>query len=255
MRSNICVMTTPTILVVDDEPLARERLVALIEELAAGEVVGVAGNGVEAINVYEALTPAIVLLDIRMPGMDGLETARHLGNLVQPPAVVFTTAYDDHALEAFDANAIDYLLKPIRRERLASALARATLMSQAGARAIAAQPTSAARTHISALVAGRLRMVAVEEIRFFLAEQKYITVVWPGGEVPIEESLKSLEEEFATRFLRIHRNALIGIAHVSALERGTDGNHYARLNDVERPLPISRRLLAAVRKRLREHRS
>ena len=244
-------MSAPTILVVDDEPPARERLVALIEELGAGDVVAVAANGVEAINVFEALTPGIVLLDIRMPGMDGLETARHLANLTNPPAVVFTTAYDDHALDAFEANAIDYLLKPIGRERLASALARATVMSQARISAVTEQQKTAARTHISALVAGRLRMVAVDEIRFLLAEQKYTTVAWPGGEVPVEESLKSLEEEFGERFLRIHRNALVAVAHVAAVERGNDGNQHARLTGVERSLPISRRLLAAVRKRLR----
>ena len=117
------------ILIVDDEPLARSRLKALVGELGAGEIAGEAGNGTDALRAVEESDPDIVLLDIRMPGMDGIEVARHLSALPRPPAVIFTTAYDSHALAAIEANAVDYLLKPIRKARLESALDRATMSS------------------------------------------------------------------------------------------------------------------------------
>lgn len=240
------------ILIVDDEPLARERLASLIREDNTGEVVGEAANGVEAINRMRECAAEVVLMDIRMPGMDGLEAARHLAALDPPPAVIFTTAYGDHALEAFDAHAIDYLLKPIRKERLLHALERAHVLTRAAAAEVDGQAEGPrARTHLSALVHGNVQLVPIEEVRYFLADQKYVAVTWPGGKLLIEESLKALEDEFADRFLRIHRNALVALAYVEALEKDSNGNCYVRLRDVEEPLVVSRRHLANVRSTLR----
>jgi len=242
----------PRILVVDDEPLARERLRALLTELEAGDVVGVAGSGLEALAAVERERPDVVLLDIRMPGMDGLEAALHLARTAAPPAVIFTTAYDEHALAAFDAHAIDYLLKPIRPERLRAALAKAEALTVARAGAAgSARSGGAARTHFSALVKGSLKLVPRADVRYLQADQGYVSVFHPGGELLIEEALKTLEEELGDEFLRIHRNTLVAVAHVSALERDALGNASVVLRGVAGRLPVSRRLLAQVRKRLR----
>ncbi len=236
------------ILIVDDEPFARERLHALCDELRAGEVVGEAGDGLSAVDAVQRLQPDLVLLDIRMPGMDGLEVARHLAGLPRAPAVVFATAFHDHALAAFDANAIDYLLKPIRRERLAAAVERARALNRGRLNALA---PGNARTHLSALVKGRLQLVPVAEIRYLQADQKYVEAVWPGGSVLLEESLKSLESEFPERFLRVHRNALVAIAYVQALDKAPDGETVVALAGINERLSVSRRLLADVRQRLK----
>ena len=239
------------ILIVDDEQPARDRLRSLVGELEAGEVVGEATHGLEALELAGALRPDLVLLDIRMPGMDGIEVARHLAQLAQPPAVIFTTAYGDHALAAFETSAVDYLLKPIRRERLAVAVGRAAVITQAQSAVIAGGET---RTHLSAMVKGALRLVPVDQVRYLQAEQKYVTVVWMEGEVLIEDSLKALEAEFPDRFMRIHRNTLVALAYVDRLERGADGETAIVLQADTAILPVSRRLLPEVRRRLREQR-
>lgn len=240
------------VLVVDDEPLARQRLRALLEDIGTSTVVAEAGTGQDAIAAVAQERPDVVLLDIRMPGMDGLEAARHLAALPAAPAVVFTTAYGDHALAAFQANAVAYLLKPVRQDQLAQALERAAALSGTRLEALAAAGHGdGGRTHVSAVIGGNLRLVPVAEVRCFLAEQKYVTVIWPGGDVPIEDPLKALEDEFAGRFLRIHRNALIAVAHVDGLVRSPDGGWRVALRGIDRQFPVSRRLLAGVRKWLR----
>ncbi|MBI4695026.1 MAG: response regulator transcription factor [Gammaproteobacteria bacterium] len=236
--------------IVDDEPLARDRLRAQLAEIGETMVVGEGATGLAAIDLAERLAPDVLLLDIRMPGMDGIEAARHLCRLAAPPAVIFTTAYDEHALAAFEAHAVDYLLKPIRVDRLRQALGRAQILS--GARAAGVQQAAqSARTHLSALVKGDLRVVPVSEVRCLQADQGYVSVFHPGGVLLIEESLRALEEEFAPRFLRIHRNALAAVDYVVALERDRLGNVSVRLRDLDIALPVSRRLLGQVRKRLR----
>ncbi len=240
------------VLIVDDEPLARERLRALLGDLGVAEVAGEAASGLEALDVAERERPDVVLLDIRMPGMDGLEAARHLSLLDPAPAVVFTTAYDAHALAAFEANAIDYLLKPIRPERLRSALEKAGALSAARAAAAGqARPAAQARAHFSAPVKGSLRLVPLAEVRYLHAGQGYVSVFHPGGELLVEDSLRALEEELGEDFLRVHRNTLVAVAHVTALERGPLGGASIVLRDIAQKLPVSRRLLGQVRRRLR----
>ena len=236
------------VLVVDDEPLARERLSHLVEELPAVELAGVAASGEEALLLAGRLRPEVVLLDIRMPGMDGLETAHHLARMPEPPAVIFTTAYDQHALAAFDAQAAGYLLKPVRPDRLQEALERARRPTRAQLARIA-EGTAGARTRIAVRARDELRLIAVENVVCFIAEQKYTTMRHLAGEELIEESLKVLEEEFAARFVRVHRNALVAIAHIEGLERDADGHQQVRVRGGG-TLPVSRRLATEVLRRL-----
>jgi two-component system response regulator AlgR len=240
------------ILVVDDEPLARARLRDLVIEIGAAEVVGEAGNGAQALAAAAETGAEVVLMDIRMPGMDGLEAAGHLGKFDRPPAVIFTTAYDAHALAAFEANAVDYLLKPIRRDRLESALDKARSLTRAQLLEVSsAVAPAAARSHVSATLQGNLKLVPVDNVRYFRAEHKYVTARHPDGELVLDESLSALEEEFGDRFLRVHRNALAALAHVRGLERDGDGHHCVRFDGVEDSIEVSRRMLAQVRKALR----
>jgi two-component system response regulator AlgR len=243
------------VLIVDDELPARERLQRLVDELPGCAVAGVCSNGADALALVGKLAPSVVLLDIRMPGMTGIEVARHLGTLADPPAIVFTTAYDEYALEAFESQAVGYLLKPVRSERLARALKQASRLSapQLLGLAMAAVPL-AARQHVAVRVRDELKLIPVKEIRYFRADQKYVTVRHSGGEDLIDESLKELEEEFARDFVRAHRSILVAIAHVQGLERATDEDGYAlRLRGEAEPLAVSRRQLAELRKRLASH--
>jgi two-component system response regulator AlgR len=241
------------ILIVDDEPLARTRLRRLLETLPQVEIGGEARSGKEALLRSSSLNPDIVLLDIRMPEMDGLETARHLSNLKHPPAIIFTTAYSEYALSAFEANAVDYLLKPIRKERLLEAINKARKITRAQLIELDKQDAQArARSHISAYVAGNLQLVPTEQIYYFLADQKYVTVRHPEGQVLIDDPLKQLEEEFGARFLRIHRNSLVAAEHIDRLVRDGSGRYLIGFRGIDDQLEVSRRLVAATKQRLRE---
>jgi len=239
-------------LVVDDEPLARERMRALLAEIGDVEVVGEAGNGRDALDAVARLAPDVLLLDIRMPVMDGIEAARHLGALEAPPALIFCTAYGDHALAAFDANAVDYLLKPVRADRLQAALAKARRWSGEEANRVEhALGADRTRTHLCARVRGSLVLVPVAEVAYLLAEDKYVIVHHARGEVLIEEPLKALEEEFEERFVRIHRNCLVARAKLTGLTRTPDGRLFANVEGVTASLEVSRRNLPALRKLIR----
>ena len=238
------------VLIVDDEAPARSRLRALVEELPNCEVAGEAADGVQALRRTDATDPDVVLLDIRMPGMDGLEAARHLAGLERPPAVIFTTAFDHHALEAFEAAAVDYLLKPIRKARLEQALERARRPNRAQLNELEG-PGRSARTHICASSRGGLQLVPIEEVWYFLADQKYVSVRHAGGELLIEESLKSLEQEFGDRFVRAHRNALVAVDQLMGIEKTTVGGQVARLRSTQDTVEISRRHVPELRRRLR----
>jgi two-component system response regulator AlgR len=239
-------------LIVDDEPLARERLRALLVECDGVEVVGEAGDGRAAVEQAARLAPDVVLLDIRMPLMDGLEAARHLSEFELPPALIFCTAYDEHALAAFDAGAVDYLVKPVRLERLRGALERARRFGAAELDKVqVAAGTRHQRGHLCARVRGNLVLVAVADIDYLLAEDKYVVVHHAKGEVLIEEALKSLEEEFGDRFVRIHRNCLVARARLIGLARAADGTIVAQLEGSTATLEVSRRNLPALRKLVR----
>ena len=239
------------VLIVDDEPLARARLRALRDAQEGVEVVGEAGDGVAALDASGDDPADLVLLDIAMPGIDGLETARRLAALDPPPAVVFCTAYDAHALSAFEAQAIDYLVKPVRAERLKAALDKARTYLAGRGRGAGAAPVPNARTHLSARLRGSLRLIPIEDIRYLQADEKYVVVHHARGEDLIEESLKSLETEFADRFVRIHRNCLVARNEIVELRRAGDGHTQAVLRHGAHPLEVSRRCVAPLRETLR----
>ena len=243
------------VLIVDDEAPARERLRRLIEDEGQHTVVGDAANGQEALKLATQLEPDVVLLDIRMPGLSGIETAHHLNSFRKVPAIVFTTAYDEYAIDAFDAQAIGYVLKPVRRERLEKALKQAARLSAAAIGDVArASGYSETRSHVCARVQGELKLIPVTEINYFHADQKYVRVHHSGGQDLIDDSLKSLEDEFAAQFVRIHRSALVAVGKIDALVKTADGQNQVRLrNDVDDAdeLTISRRHLADVRRRLK----
>lgn len=239
------------VLIVDDEPPARERLRSLLDEIGDSEVVGEAGSGAEALSQATALSPDVVLLDVRMPGMDGIEAARHLSTLEEPPAVIFTTAYDQYAVNAFETRAVGYLLKPIRKEKLAAALGQAGRLTRPQLQRLATAARADRRTHIAARHREGLRLIPIDEVQYFLAEQKYTTVRHLRGEDLIEDSLRSLEEELAADFVRIHRNALVAVRHLDRIERNSDGQYFVRLRGCEAPLAVSRRMAGELRERFR----
>jgi two-component system response regulator AlgR len=246
------------VFIADDETPARERLKELLQDIA-GEVptvvAGEAANGIEALERLPASGAQVLLLDIRMPGMDGLELARHLSGLENPPAVVFVTAHDKHAIEAFDLNALDYLLKPVRATRLAAALKKAAA-GGAPRREDLARAADAPREYLSVAERNRIVLVPVRDILFLRAEQKYVTVRTREREHLIEESLIALEREFcgsdpSQPFVRIHRNCLVARAAIRGFERtggGEEEAHWQVVLDgfVER-LPVSRRQWPTVR--------
>ena len=237
------------VLIVDDEAPARTRLQDMVDDLDNHEVCGLAANGNEAVEMASQHQPDVILMDIRMPGMDGLEAAHHLQAMEQPPAIVFTTAYNDYALQAFDMHAVDYLLKPVRQERLLEALLHARRMSRVQIAALdAAEEHPGARDRICARVRGNLQLIPVEDIRYFQADQKYVTVCTGELSVLIEETLKALEDEFADAFVRIHRNALVARHYITGMDKDDEGRMRVCLADVDTPLEVSRRHTAQIRK-------
>lgn len=223
------------ILVVDDEPLARARLRRLIEAVSGRHCVGEAADGAQAVALCRQLCPDVVLLDIRMPGPDGLATARALAALPRPPAVVFTTAHGEFALGAFEAGAVHYLLKPVSAQRLDQALARVTVSP----------------ADLLVYGSGGQRRIALDEVLYLRAEAKYVTVHCRDGEWLMEESLARLAARYTPRLLRIHRALLVNTRQVVALQRTNDGRLWVRVAGVSEPLPVSRRLATAVQRALR----
>ena len=230
-------------LVVDDEELARTRLMALLAELDEVEVVGSAPNAQETLRLLPELAPDVLYLDVRMPGMSGVELARHLATLPDPPAIIFTTAHDEHAMAAFEAEAVGYLLKPVRREKLAAATERARALTRRQLDAL----SGTARTHLAVRQREGIKLLRIEDVICLIAEQKYTTVRHTEGEDLIDDSLRTLESEFGERFLRIHRSALVNRAFIEAIERGTDGQYQIRLRGREERMSVSRRLVSELK--------
>jgi two-component system, LytTR family, response regulator AlgR len=243
-------MSELKVFISDDEQPARERLRTLLEDIAAElptKVVGEARNGVEAIELLPPSGAQVLLLDIQMPGMGGLEVARHLARLAAPPRIIFITAHDRHAVEAFELNALDYLLKPVRAERLAAALKKATVPDNARLE----QAAEAPREYLSLAERNRIVLLPVRDILYLRAEEKYVTVRTRSREHLVEEPLIALEKEFAARFIRIHRNCLVARAAIRGFERapGEEGEAHwlVVLDGLEERLPVSRRQWPAVR--------
>ena len=242
-------MSLQRILIADDEAPARGRLRRLVEELEGYQVIGEAEHGRAVVDACNELKPDVVLLDIRMPDMDGIEAARHLSKLETGPAVIFTTAFDHYAVEAFDAQAIGYLLKPVRRERLLRALRQAARL--AGPELSSAAGPRVARRNLCVRKPSGLQLIDVDSISHFQADQKYVTVFHAGGEDLLDEPLKDLAEEFSDRFIRIHRSVLVSARHLEGLEKTDSGQHQVRLRGHETALPVSRRHVTDVKLALR----
>ena len=236
----------PRILIADDEAPARQRLRDLLDEIREGfplAIVDEARTGREALDVVNREKVDIVLLDIRMPEMDGMETARHLAGMPQPPAIIFTTAFDSYAIKAFEVNAIDYLLKPIRRERLLLALGKTRAAPPVSREALAAA-ANMPRRHLSVHERGKIHLVPLADILYLRAELKYVTVRTPEREYLVEESLTKLEEEFAESFVRIHRNCLVARAAIAGFEKNAEESESGWavvIRSTGEKLPVSRR--------------
>jgi len=227
------------ILLADDEALARARLRALLAELGPDhEVVAEAANGREALQRCSKGDIDLVLLDIQMPGQSGIEVARQLNALPQPPAVIFTTAHAEHALAAFDVRGIDYLLKPVRPERLREALTRLP-----SAVADSSQPGLMLR----ASYRGGVELIPIADILYLKAEDKYVRARHAGGEALLDDSLKSLEEQVPEHWLRVHRNALVARTQIRGVERDHEGRIWLTLRGVDERIEVSRRHVAGVR--------
>ena len=234
-------MNPLNILIVDDEPPARHRLRELLEECAAALpllIAGEAANGKEALEFIERREVDVILLDIRMPVMDGLETAQHLLKRESPPRVIFVTAFDAHGVQAFEVNAIDYLLKPVRAERLSAALRKAAAAPfPETLRHLATQP----RRYLSVIERGKILLLPVEDILYLKAELKYVTAHTRQREYLIEEALNQLEQEYFNRFVRIHRSCLVAKTAITAFEKDDEGGWWLVLKGVPEKLPVSRR--------------
>lgn len=246
-----------TVLIVDDEPPARMRLTAMVNALDNYQVIAEAENGQQAMVMNENLTPDIVLLDIRMPEMDGLAAAAQLSEQDQPPAVIFCTAYDEHALAAFDAQAVGYLLKPVSSLQLADNLAKAQAVNRSQLANLV--PESAQNSLMQKCLSVRTRngheLLAVNEIRALMADNKYVSAYTHNREVLLDLSLKELEQRFAKQFLRVHRNALVAIRYIRGLEKyeNSQGQTIIRLEGSEIAPVVSRRHLPEIRRLLKAH--
>lgn len=241
------------VLIVDDEPLARERLRRLLARLQPQWQSLEADSGEAALEQLALHDPQLVLLDVRMPGMGGIGVAARLAELEQPPAVIFCTAYDEYALDALRQQAADYLLKPVREEELARALQQAGRVNRVQVAALRRERDVApegARRQVSTQGHRGLETLPVADIRCFLAEQKYVTAYAPGRHLLLPDSLKDLEREFASQFMRVHRNALVAVSRVLRLARDGSGGWCVELDGVEQRPSVSRRHLAAVKERL-----
>ncbi|MBL4585199.1 MAG: response regulator transcription factor [Pseudomonadales bacterium] len=243
-----------TVLIAEDEPLALNRIQRMVDELPGYQVIGTALNGIEALKAAKALQPDILLTDISMPGISGLELARQLAEEPLPPALIFCTAYDQYALEAFDVHASGYLLKPIRRENLQAALDKAQKSNRVQVSNRQSQKRRktdlARRSHIAAKQRIGTIQIPVESIYCLTADQKYIRIHHRDGIDLIDETLKNIEHEFGDIFIRIHRNALVAMDALGHLE-AKDGTTYLYLKShlaIQEPLAVSRRHLSVLKK-------
>ncbi|MDX1456469.1 MAG: LytTR family DNA-binding domain-containing protein [Marinobacter sp.] len=245
--------TSRNVLIADDEPLARERIRRLVEALPGYRVCGEAGDGNEVLTQVVEANPDVVLLDIRMPGMDGMEAAERLAALDNPPAVIFCTAYDHYAINAFEVQAVAYLLKPVRRESLAEALARAGRINRLQLQAIQGRERNNGEQLAIRSQRGT-ELIDMAQVYYCEADQKYVTVHHSQGETLTDHTLKELEAAFPAHLLRIHRHTLVGVRYIRRLARDNDGHWFLELTGRDNRLPVSRRHASTVRDWLSEHR-
>ena len=248
MRDAVTTPATLSVLIVDDEAPARARLRDLLADIAAevpNAVVGEAANGVLALEAIAGRAVDVMLVDIRMPKMDGIELARHLGQLEAPPAIIFVTAFDSYAVQAFELNAIDYLVKPVRAPRLATALLKVRKQRPVLAPTVLATLQEGARMHLSCHERGRLLLIPVADIIYLKADLKYVVARTASREYLLDESLTHLEEEFSERFIRLHRSVLVAKTAIAGFEKSTgedaETQWQALLQGVSERLPVSRR--------------
>lgn len=240
------------VLIVDDEPLARDRLKRMLASVDHCTVVGDAGSGEQALIAAKELIPDLVLMDVRMPGMDGLAAAQQLAKIEPPPAVVFCTAYDDYAVEAFSSQAIGYLLKPVKQVDLENAISRTRRVNKAQLNELQDSRVlqNGKQSHLASKSSRGIDLVAINDIRLFQADDKYVRAHHSLGESLLDETLKYLENEYSGRFIRIHRNALVSIPHIEGLSRHIDGQCFVRLQGLDFRPQVSRRHVAPLRKLL-----
>lgn len=241
-------MKTLSVMIVDDEAPARQRLRDLLADVATevpNAVVAEAANGLLALAAIEELPVDVALIDIRMPKMDGIELARHLAQLEHPPVIIFVTAYDAYAVQAFELNAIDYLVKPVRAQRLAAALHKVNYSRTPMAPQVLAQIQQGARTHLSCHERGRLLLIPLPEILYLKADLKYVTARTASREYLLDESLTHLEQEFSERFIRLHRSVLVARESIAGFEKSAtddaETQWQALLRGIPEKLPVSRR--------------
>lgn len=235
----------PRILIADDEPLARERLARLVQALPDYTLCGEAANGAQVLEAVVSLQPDILLLDIRMPGLDGMAVARQLAQMAHPPAIIFCTAYDQYALDAFAVRATAYLLKPVRAEALLQALQAAHKVNRLQLDTLSQRKEGPA--HLITHDSRGSQLIALDDIFYCTADQKYVTLVHRQGETLTDFTLKSLETDYPSHFLRIHRNCLVATLFLQALLRGSDGQSWVQLRDNPQRLLVSRRHLTQVK--------
>ncbi len=243
------------VLIVDDEHLARQRLRKMLSTVSGHTIIGEAETGEDALHKSQQSHPDIILMDIRMPGMDGIEAAFYINKMDNPPAIIFTTAFSDHALEAFETHAVDYLVKPIKQHRLEKALRAAKRINQAQLSQLRDKENPVMRSKICIKIRGALQLIPVEDILYFKADQKYITIRTDDHEYLIEESLKALEDEFNPLFVRIHRNALVAENAIHRLVKSPAGRCCVCFAYIDDQLEISRRHLPFIRKKFKQQKN
>ena len=226
------------VLIVDDEPLARGRLSSLLAELPDNKLLGVASNGAEGLKLCRQLAPDLLLLDVRMPGVDGVTLAQQLDELAEKPLIIFTTAYEQYALDAFGVDAVDYLLKPINKDKLATSLSKAQQRLQ-----------SAAETaeEITIKQGNELLRVSLDDICYLKSDHKYTTVMTSDREYLTETPLAKFAEAYPEQLIRVHRNALANRKRLASLRHNSNDGWLLQLTGVEQPLQVSRRQLSALK--------
>ncbi|WP_096086731.1 LytR/AlgR family response regulator transcription factor [Agaribacterium haliotis] len=234
------------IVIVDDEDLARLRLQRLLADIEGCEVVAEAANGQQALDCIEQVQPDLVMLDVRMPGLDGMSVAERLAEYDEPPAVVFCTAYDEYALEAFNTLAQGYIVKPVQKQQLEQVIAKSRRLTRPQSAQLQ-DGQGEIRRHISAKTRKGMELIPIDSIYCFIADQKYVTVVHREGETLIDETLKELESEFSRLFARVHRNALVAQDKIEAMEKERSGQYCLKLSGTEFKPMVSRRHLPGVR--------